>query len=168
MDVHEWEVRVPQWRDFLDRFRPAGAPGAVARVAVPPDRSSQAAELGPVLALLDDTQAECQRGIAQAEADAVRIVTEARAAAAAIAADARRRARSACDEAVQHAMRAARAEARQAAEAAAQQAARERRLAAERIPALAGKAVGLVRGLPATPGPAPPGHDQPGLPGGQP
>ena len=40
---------MPDLRDFLSRFRPAGAPGA-ARAGV-----------GPVLALLGGTQAECER-----------------------------------------------------------------------------------------------------------
>ena len=53
---------MPQWRDFLERFRPAGTPGAAARPGVPADRSADAAaELTPLLVLLDDTQDEVQR-----------------------------------------------------------------------------------------------------------
>jgi vacuolar-type H+-ATPase subunit E/Vma4 len=53
---------VPQWRDFLDRFRPAGTPGAAGRPAVPADRSADAAaELTSVLILLDDAQDEASR-----------------------------------------------------------------------------------------------------------
>ena len=33
---------MPQWRDFLERFRPAGTPGAAARPGVPADRSADA------------------------------------------------------------------------------------------------------------------------------
>jgi hypothetical protein len=50
---------LPQARDFLNRFRPAGAPGAASRVAVPADRTAElASELVPVLALLAGTDAE--------------------------------------------------------------------------------------------------------------
>src|SRR5512135_1507062 len=48
-------------RDFLARFRPAGTPGA-ARAGVPADRPAELeAEVGPVLALLAGTDAECGR-----------------------------------------------------------------------------------------------------------
>jgi hypothetical protein len=51
---------VPDLRDFLSRFRPAGAPGA-ALAGVPADRRRELeAEVGPVLALLAGTQAECE------------------------------------------------------------------------------------------------------------
>jgi cell division septum initiation protein DivIVA len=53
---------VPQWRNFLDRFRPAGTPGAAGRPGIPADRSADAAaELTAVLALLDDAQEEAAR-----------------------------------------------------------------------------------------------------------
>jgi cell division septum initiation protein DivIVA len=53
---------VPQWRNVLDRFRPAGTPGAAGRPGIPADRSADAAaELTPVLALLDDAQDEAAR-----------------------------------------------------------------------------------------------------------
>ncbi|WP_330180126.1 hypothetical protein OHB26_27395 [Nocardia sp. NBC_01503] len=49
---------MPQWRDFLDRFRPAGAPGAAAPRGVPADRAAElTAELTPLLARLDRVQA---------------------------------------------------------------------------------------------------------------
>ncbi len=60
---------MPQWHDFVDRFRPAGTPGAAARPGVPVDRSGEAAaELTPLLVLLDDTQDEVER-IRSAAAD---------------------------------------------------------------------------------------------------
>ncbi|MEV4129565.1 hypothetical protein [Nocardia sp. NPDC049707] len=63
---------MPQWRDFLERFRPAGAPGAGA--GVPVDRGADvAAELLPVLAVLDDVQAEAERIRADAAASGLRI-----------------------------------------------------------------------------------------------
>jgi hypothetical protein len=87
---------VAELRDFLSRFRPAGAPGA-ARVGVPADRSRELeAELGPVLALLAGTDAECRRIITRARRDAEQITAEARAEAAAIAAASEK----ACDEAM--------------------------------------------------------------------
>lgn len=62
---------MPQARDFLDRFRPAGAPGAASRAAVPADRTAElASELVPVLALLAGTDAECDRIITAARRDA--------------------------------------------------------------------------------------------------
>lgn len=45
--------RMPQWRDFLERFRPAGTPGAAVKVAfqqtVPPKpaKESSVRILGP-------------------------------------------------------------------------------------------------------------------------
>lgn len=56
------EADMPQWRDFLERFRPAGAPGSAGRPGVPADRvSDAAAELVPLLELLDDAQDEAAR-----------------------------------------------------------------------------------------------------------
>ena len=53
---------MPQWQDILERFRPAGTPGAAGRPGIPADRSADAAaELAAVLALLDDVQDEAAR-----------------------------------------------------------------------------------------------------------
>ncbi len=53
---------MPQWQNVLDRFRPAGTPGAAGRPGIPADRSADAAaELTAVLALLDDVQEEAAR-----------------------------------------------------------------------------------------------------------
>ena len=72
---------MPQLRDFFSRFRPAGAPGAAARAGVPADRlREREAEVGPVLALLDSTEAECERIVGQARRDAGVIMADARAA----------------------------------------------------------------------------------------
>jgi hypothetical protein len=116
------EGAVPQWRDFLERFRPAGTPGAAARPGVPADRSADAAaELTPLLVLLDDTQDEAQRirreaadraeeirraaqrqanqivARARAEAEVVRAQTEAKARTAAAAAWSEMRAETAAE-----------------------------------------------------------------------
>jgi vacuolar-type H+-ATPase subunit H len=87
---------MPGLRDALDRFRRAGTPGPAARAGVPADRAADlAAELGPVLARLDRTQAECRplRDSAIREADQIRL--EARQQAARLVADARRGAEAA-------------------------------------------------------------------------
>jgi hypothetical protein len=58
-------------RTFLDRFRPAGAPGAPTAAAVPSDRAARVAdELAPVFEALAATMAECDeiRGTARSEA----------------------------------------------------------------------------------------------------
>ncbi len=53
---------MPQWQNVLDRFRPAGTPGAAGRPGIPADRSADAtAELAAMLALLDDAQEEAAR-----------------------------------------------------------------------------------------------------------
>lgn len=142
----EWSL--PQLRDFLERFRPAGAPGAAASAGVPADRSRELeAELRPVLALLEGVDAECARMVAQARHDAGQIIAAARDEAAADLADADQRARSARDEVMREILDGARAEAAAAVAEAARQASWERELAGQRIPALVATAVGLVREL---------------------
>ena len=134
-----------QLHDFLDRFRPAGAPGAAGRAAVPADRARQLdAELLPVLARLDGTDARCAGIIAQARDDAEQIVAAARAEAAALLSEAGQRAAAARADAVQHAVAAARADAAGAVASAREQARQVTELAGQRIPALAGRAVELV------------------------
>jgi vacuolar-type H+-ATPase subunit H len=139
---------MPALRDFLVRFRPAGPPGAAARAGVPADRSRELeAEVGPVLALLENADAERERIIAQARRDADQITAAARAEAAAIAADAGRRAGVARAEAARQAMALARDEAAQAVDSAMRQAMRTRELAGQRMPALASRAVDTIRKL---------------------
>jgi len=139
---------MPPLRDFLTRFRPAGSPGAAARAGVPADRSGELeAEVAPVLARLDDTEAEHERLIAQARRDAEQIVAAARSAADAIAADANQRAETAREQAAHQVVTAARKQAARTTRAATQQAALIRELARQRSPALVSRIVGMIREL---------------------
>jgi cell division septum initiation protein DivIVA len=136
---------VPQLRDFLDRFRPAGAPGAAARAGIPADRSRElATEVDPVLALLDGVGAERERIILQARRDAGQVMTAARAEAAAITADAGQRAQAARDEAARRVLARAKDEAASTVAGAVREAARTRELARQRMPSLVELAIGLI------------------------
>jgi vacuolar-type H+-ATPase subunit H len=139
---------MPPLRDFLTRFRPAGSPGAAARAGVPADRSGELeAEVAPVLARLDDTEAERERLIAQARRDAEQIVADARSAADAITADAAQRADTVREQAAQQVVTAARKQAAGTTQAATQQAAQIRELARQRTPALVSRVVGTISHL---------------------
>ena len=86
---------MPRGRDFLERFRPVGAPGAPAARGVPADRVAElAAELAPVLALLDPVQAQADAVLEDARAEAERRRNAARSVAEREVATARRRAES--------------------------------------------------------------------------
>ncbi|MEV5955355.1 hypothetical protein AB0M11_16550 [Streptomyces sp. NPDC051987] len=96
-------------RDFLERFRPTGTPGAAA-TGVPPDRAAErAAELAPALARLTDVQREADRIRTAGEEAAGTIRREAEREAADIVAAARARAlavrRQAAEPVVQDALR---------------------------------------------------------------
>jgi vacuolar-type H+-ATPase subunit H len=139
---------VPQLRDFLSRFRPAGAPGAAAVAGVPADRARDLeAELVPVLALLADVDADCARVVEQARRDADDIVAAARGQAAERLREAGLRAAAAREDIMRQAMAAARHEAADTVTRARQQAEQTRQSAGQRMPALAGRAADLVRGL---------------------
>jgi vacuolar-type H+-ATPase subunit H len=140
---------VPQFRDFLARFRPAGAPGAASRVGVAVDRAHElSAELEPVLALLAAAHAECEQMVAEARWDARQIAEEAREKSAAIGAEARRRAEALRAAAAEEVLTAARTQAATAAQDAQREAQRPRRAAEQRIDELVSAAVDLVRRLP--------------------
>lgn len=69
-------------RGILGRFKPAGAPGPPTGAAVPADRASEhAAELQPLFASLEDTEAEARaiRARAAEESAAVRDAAQRRA-----------------------------------------------------------------------------------------
>ena len=139
---------MPQLRDFLSRFRPAGAPGA-GRAAIPADRHLQLeAELDPVLRLLDGSAAESAHIIAAARHEADQLVAAARAEAAAMARDAQQRAAAIRRDSMREALAAARAEAAGITARAARQAALAGELARQRLPALTRRAVALIRDLP--------------------
>ncbi len=142
-----------QTRDFLERFRPAGAPGAAARAGVPADRVRElAAEVEPVLALLDDVHADCEQIITRAQREADQIAASAQAEVTRIGRDAERRARAARDDARSDVLAQARAEAQQAAAGAGRLALGVRRMAKRRMPDLVAAAVAMVRdGLDAPP-----------------
>jgi vacuolar-type H+-ATPase subunit H len=138
---------VPHVRDFLSRFRPAGSPGA-GRAAVPADRRRELeSELGPVLMLLDGPSAECTEIIRAAQRDAEQIVRAARSEADAIVSAARQRAAASVAELARQAVSAARAEAEAIVADGAAEAAAIRERTRQRLPALADRAVALVRDL---------------------
>jgi hypothetical protein len=95
---------VPHLPDFLNRFRPAGAPGA-GLAAVPADRQrDRESELGPVLAVLDAPSAECAALVAGAQRDADQIIAAARSEADGIISAAYQRAADLVTELVQQAV----------------------------------------------------------------
>ena len=139
---------MPPLRDFLTRFRPAGSPGAAARAGVPADRSGELeSEVAPVLARLEDTEAEREHLIAQARRDAEQIVAAARSAADAIAADAAQRAETVREQVSRQVVAAARKQAARTTQVATQQAAQIRELARRRSPALVSRIVSTIREL---------------------
>jgi len=140
---------LPQFRDFLDRFKPAPAPGAASRVGVAGDRSRESArELGPVLALLAATHADCERIVAAAGETARQLAEQAQQQAAAIAAEAQRRADAARAAAAAEVSAAAQEQASKVIEDARRQARSWRRPDDQQVSSLIGAAVGLVTVLP--------------------
>jgi vacuolar-type H+-ATPase subunit H len=138
---------VPHMRDFLSRFRPAGAPGA-GRAALPADRRRQLeSELGPVLMLLDEPGTEHTAIVAAARRDAEQILRLARSEADGIRAAARQRAAASVAELVKDEAAAVRAEAAAIASAGAAEAAAITERARQRLPLLTDRAVALVRNL---------------------
>jgi F0F1-type ATP synthase membrane subunit b/b' len=139
---------VPQFRDFLDRFRPAPAPGAASRVGVAADRTRELrAELNPVLALLAATQADCEHIIAAAGQDARRIADQAQRQATATAAESQRQAEAARAAAADAAVAAAQAQASELVTAAVRRAQSPRLASEEQISGLVASATGLINGL---------------------
>ncbi|GAB3979425.1 hypothetical protein GCM10029978_074770 [Actinoallomurus acanthiterrae] len=134
-------------RDLLERFRPAGAPGAAARTGVPADRATElAAELADVFATLEPVQAECTAIREAARRDARDARGRAHDQADTLIAEARMRV------AAERAAAAARAGERVSAEYAAIVtdaegiAAQIRARADERLPALVARAISVLKG----------------------
>lgn len=150
---------MPDLRDFLTRFRPVGTPGAASLRGVPADRvAEREAELGPVLALLAQTQREAGRIRHEAAELAERCRCRARRQADAIVAEARGRAEAERAAAAARATALAADEHRSAEAAATQRAARLRVIAAERMPEVLDKALAPVLAV-LDPGPSVPVGD---------
>jgi hypothetical protein len=140
---------LPQFRDFLDRFRPAPAPGAASRVAVAADRARQLSdELQPVLALLAATHAECERVVAAAHREARQLEDQAHQQVAATRAEAQRRAEAARATAAEEVIAAARERAGKAVDDALRRARSWRRANDQQVSELVGAAVELIMTLP--------------------
>jgi F0F1-type ATP synthase membrane subunit b/b' len=156
VDRQPWHARgqqggagLPQFRDFLARFRPAGSPGAASRVGVAADRARElSAELQPVLALLEPAHAECERMLADAGAGARHIIDEAREHAAAVTAQAQHRAEAVRAAAAEEVLAAARDQASALIQDAARRVQQPRHDDERRVEDLVAVAVGLVKALP--------------------
>ena len=151
-----------QLGDFLSRFRPAGAPGAVSRAAVPADKAAElAVELDPVLELFASADAECTRIAAEAAREAERIAADAAERAAAITARGKDLAAAAREQAAADVIGAAREQAAAAEQDAARRAAARTGPAEADVRQLTRAAIDLVWSLAASPGQAGPGGANP-------
>lgn len=133
-------------REFLERLRPSGTPGAAALAGVPADRvAERSAELEPLLAQVEDTQALAARIRADADAEALRRRDAAAERARALLAQARRDAEGERRAVAAAARSRAQEEGRVRAEEAAAEAARVSAAAAARMPALVDRIVADAR-----------------------
>lgn len=149
---------MPRVRELLNRFRPAGAPGAASGAGVPVDRRAGVeAELEPVFAALEETQRECARLREAALAAASASGTETAGRAASIVEQARLDATAIRAEAAAEARQRAAKEIAEVGAAAAEQVDEVRRAAQLRRPELVAAVVAEVRaelaGLPGGPAP---------------
>jgi hypothetical protein len=145
---------VPSARDLLERFRPAGTPGAAAPAGVPYDRAAALEdELRPVLALLAPTEQECAAVTRDATVRADRIRAEASASAAAELARARLDAESARAAAADDRRRRGDEEDAVELERAARTSADLGALARRRLPDLTARVVAATRAALTAPGP---------------
>jgi hypothetical protein len=84
---------MPGFRDVLERFRPAGTPGAASPVGVPADRrDAVATELEPVFAALSEVVRECDVVRRDAHEAATHLAADSGEQARALVAEARRNA----------------------------------------------------------------------------
>lgn len=137
---------MPRSRDFLDRFRPAGTPGAAAKTGVPADRVAElSAELEPILALLADAEREVDaiRAEAMRLSEGVRHQADERA--RDLVATARRDAEAERSDAAASVRKWAETETAETLAAAERDAAEVRRRGAELMPAYVDRVVAAVR-----------------------
>lgn len=144
-------------RGILDRLRPVGAPGGVARVGVPADpRDSLRRELAPVFACLEPVLRECARVRQEAEAAARQRREEAVGRADDILAKARAKGEAERTRAAASARVEAMSEAERSLAAGRERAAQVRRRGEQRRPQLLARVLELVRAdlraIPATTG----------------
>ncbi len=133
-------------RDLLERFRPAGAPGAATPAGVPSDRRAALSdELGPVLALLSDTEGECARIRHEGDDLASRVRADAAARAAATLAAGRDRAEAARGAVAEVQHRRSRAEAERELSQAQRTIASIERTSRSRVPDLVARVIDAVR-----------------------
>lgn len=143
-------------RDLLDRFRPAGAPGAAAAVGVPADRLAEVSEeLEPVLALLDEVAQQCTALRAAGEARAARLREEGLQRVAQVQSSGREKARAARAEVAARAQRQVEEDRTRALAEGAREAAAVLRRAGTRRQDLVDRAVAGLRLVPVTSGRAP-------------
>ncbi|MGW3354383.1 hypothetical protein ACWDFL_03025 [Streptomyces bungoensis] len=155
-------------RDFLERFRPAGTPGASA-TGVPADRAAErAAELEPALARLARAQQEADRIRAEADEAARKIREDAAREAARLMAAAREQAPEVRRQAAEPPLDRARGEAEAVRASGARAASAVRARAAERMPGLVERAVADAVRLPARGSQGRGGAQKPGVLGGPP
>jgi vacuolar-type H+-ATPase subunit H len=137
---------MPRVRDFLDRFRPAGAPGAATAAGVPVERGLDLeTELAPVFAALAAAQEECAVARRQAQREATDLSQEAATRAAAIVAGAHATAPAARAEEMARARQAADAETARLMADAEREAGAIRASARQRQPELLDRVMTVVR-----------------------
>lgn len=133
-------------RDFVRRFRPAGAPGAAAPAGVPADRVAElTAELAPVFDVLRSVNQQAADLIAEAHREAERRRLAAAGRAEGLLADARQRAEAARAAAAAAAVEAAADERAELLDRARRDAEDLTGRAAERLPILVDRVVAEVR-----------------------
>jgi hypothetical protein len=133
-------------RNLLERFRPAGTPGAAARPGVPADRVAElTAELEPVLVLLDDAVQEARATRAKGRRRAERVRRQAEEQSHALLAQARRDAEAERSAAAVRVTEQAAAEAAAELAAAQEEAEEVRRRGAELMPAYVDRVLGALR-----------------------
>jgi vacuolar-type H+-ATPase subunit H len=151
-------------RDLLQRFRPAGTPGAAAPAGVPYDRGAALEdELRPVLAMLSPTEERCAAQVREAHAHAEQIRADASVRGAALLAQARLRAEDARTEAAEELQHRNDEEAAAEVERAARTAGEVRARARHRLPELTARVLAATRAAMAASEP-----DRPGSPGPSP